>query len=204
MHKGQDRGFVLNQRCFQLLEGEPLAPRLLNGFHRGSIATRHIGEPQTEISLDSHQHGVTGFNGVSQGGFHGSTTGATHRKGQSVVGLPGVTQQLLNFTHQLHVQRIKVTDRCAGQGLKNRRMGIGGTGPQQQAIGRVDGVEGLAVRVFDWEQGIRHRQGLDGRSMVGAYAVESPLWSLFRPIATDKARRAQRCRTFVSARPRAM
>ena len=83
-------------------------------------------------------------------------------------------------------------------------MGIGGTGPQQQAIGRVDGVEGLAVRVFDWEQGIRHRQGLDGRSMVGAYAVESPLWSLFRPIATDKARRAQRCRTFVSARPRAM
>ena len=68
-----------------------------------------------------------------------------------------------------------MTDRCAGQGLKNRRMGIGGTGPQQQAIGRVDGVERLAVSVFDWKQGIRYRQGLGGHSIGGAYAVASQL-----------------------------
>ena len=54
-------------------------------------------------------------------------------------------------------------------------MGIGGTGPQQQAIGRVDGVERLAVSVFDWKQGIRYRQGLGGHSIGGAYAVASQL-----------------------------
>ena len=106
VHKSQDCRLVFDQCSFQLLEGEPLAPGLFDGFHRGAVTTGHIGESQSEIALDSNKNGVARLNRVGQGGFHGSAARATHRQGESVVGLPGVTKQLLNLPHQLHVERI--------------------------------------------------------------------------------------------------
>ena len=124
MNHRQDGGLVLNQGSFQLIEGKPLTPGLLNGFHLSAVAAGHVSQSQAEVSLDRHENGVSRFDGVGQGCLHGSTAGAAHRKCEAVVGLPGVTQQLLDLTHQLHVERIKVTNRRSRQSLQNRWMSI--------------------------------------------------------------------------------
>ena len=80
-------------------------------------------------------------------------------------------------------------------------MGVGGSRSEQETIGCVDRAERLAMSVFDWKQGVRYRQGLDGHSYVGAYSHDAVL-KAFRPIATDAEH--QRWRTFVSARLQAM
>jgi hypothetical protein len=90
---------VFNQGRFELIKGEPLAPRLFNGFDIGPITTGHIDETKTEIALDCNQNRVAGFDSVSNCGFHCRTARTAHRQGETVIGLPGVAKQFLNFTH---------------------------------------------------------------------------------------------------------
>ena len=157
MHHRQDGGTVFDQGRFQLLETEPLPPGFLDGLHLGAVAARHISKSKTEISLDGHQDRVTRFDRVGEGGFHGRTAGSAHGKRQSVVGLPGVAQELLHFTHQLDIQGVKVSDRRPCQGLQHGGMGVGGARAQQQPVWCGDRRKGLPVTVVDGEGSVRHQ-----------------------------------------------
>ena len=141
----QDRRAVGGQGLLEFLQGEGLTPGPFNRDHIGPVAASHIRQPEAEIALHRHQHLVTRFDGVGQGGLHGSTAGATHGDGEAVVGLPGVAKQLLNLPHQLHVEGVEVADRRARQGLEHRGVGIRWTRAQQQTIRGGDRGQGAAM-----------------------------------------------------------
>ena len=185
----QDGRLVLDQCGLKLLKREPLSPGFLDRFHITAIATGHVRQAKTEIALHSHQDGVTGFDRVGQGGFHGSTARATHWQRQPVVGLPGVAQKLLHFPHQLHIKRIEMADRGAGQRFQNRGMGVGGAWPQQQTIRRVDRGEGLAMSGIDLQKRIRRRQGPDWSFIAGSLRSHVSRTVRFKSIARKSERR---------------
>ena len=185
----QDGRLVLDQSGLKFLKREPLTPGLLDRFHFTPVATGHVRQAKTEIALYSHKDGVTGFDRVGQGGFHGSTARATHWQRQPVVRLPGVAQQLLNFPHQLHIKRIEVAYGSAGQRFQNRGMGVGGAWPQQQTIRRVDRGEGLAMSGIDLQKRIRRRQGPDWSFIAGSLRSHVSRTERFRSIARKSERR---------------
>ena len=150
---------MLDQRGFEFIEREPFTPWLLNGFDVGAIATCHVGETQAEVSLHRNQDGVARFNRVGQSGLHGGTSGATHRESQAVIGLPGVTEEFLDFPHQFDIKRIEVADGRPSQSLKDRRMGVGRSRTQQQSIRGRDRGKLLAMTGVHCRERIRRRQG---------------------------------------------
>ena len=145
MHHRQDGRLVLLESCFQFVETEGFTPGLFNHLNIGPVAPRHVHQAVAEIPLHRHQHGVTRLNGVGQSGLHCGTSRATHGQRQAIVGLPGVTQQLLHLTHQLHVKRIEMADRSPGQSFQNGGMGIGRAWTQQQPIRRCNGTDGAPM-----------------------------------------------------------
>ena len=110
MDNRQNCRLVLNQSCFEFLEGEPFAPRLFNGFDVGPITTGHVDKTKPEVALDCHQDRVAGFDSVGNRGFHSRAASAAHGQGEAVIGLPGVAKEFLNFTHQLHIERVEVAN----------------------------------------------------------------------------------------------
>ena len=160
MHDRQDLGAVAQQGLLQLLEAEGLPPGLLDRHHLGPVAAGHIGQAQTEIALHRHQHLLTGLDRVGQGGLHGGAAGATHGNSETVVGLPGVAQQLLHLPHQLDIEGIQVADRGAGQGLQHGRMGVGWSRTEQQPVWCGDRGQSKAMGGIDWRQHREESRGL--------------------------------------------
>ena len=184
-------GVMVLQGTRNLRRAEGLAPGTFDGEDIGSVAAGHVGEAQAEVTVDRHHHPVTGFDHVGDGGFHGSTTGATHGQGEPVIGLPGVTQQLLHLHHQLQVQRIEVTDRHASEGFQHLGMGVGGSGTEQQSFRCGNGGEPNSVLVRDVRQnrkgqGLRAEETGEGRVGEGVPAQ--------RALTLVEARPRQRCR----------
>ena len=115
MNHGQNGWLVLLQSVGQLIECESLSPGLFDDTDISSITACHVSQTVPEITLDCNQDPITGFNRVRQGCFHGRTSGAAHGQSEAIVCLPGVAKQFLNLTHQIHIERIKVSDGSSRQ-----------------------------------------------------------------------------------------
>ena len=174
MHNRQDGGLVLNQSRFELFLCKRFTPGLFDHLHIGAVTTGHVHKTIPEVALHSNENGVSGFNRIGKGCFHGGTARAAHRQGQAVVGLPGVAKKLLDFTHQLYIKRIKVADRIARQSLEHRGIGVRRSWTEQQTIGGVDRGNGPAMGRINQPGGVRRRQSQDHQLMASSLRIDRP------------------------------
>src|SRR5699024_10461054 len=86
VYRGHDRR--IRMRRENPLNVDRLAPLVLNGDDLAAVATRDIGHPLSEQSVDRDDHDITRMYEVRERGFHPDRSGAGQREGAAVVGLP--------------------------------------------------------------------------------------------------------------------
>ena len=160
---------MLLNRLGEGVEAEGFTPRSRHFNNLGPVAAAHVDQALAEITDHANNNGLAGFDGVGDGGLHGRTAGATHRDGETVIGLPGVAQHLLHLVHQLEVERIEVTQRWPGDGLQYPRISVRRTWAKQQTIRRCDRIQAQTM-------GLVHGQCCGRKRRDGHVTRKSLMW----------------------------
>ena len=90
----------------------------------------YLGETVTEIAVDGHDDGVACFQGVDQGRFHSSRTGAGDGQRKAVGRLKHLTQHLPDVVHNAQEVGVQMPEQGCGHGLEHPRVDVAGAGPQ--------------------------------------------------------------------------
>ncbi len=141
MHEGQHLGVGMGlERLLHLVRIHRAAPGILHHHRGGATALDVFLHTSTEHAVLTDDGLVARLQQVDEAHLHAGGAGGGDRHGEGIVGLEGITQQVLHLLHHGHEHGIEVTDGGPCHGLQDAWVHIGRTGAHQGTDGRMEGL----------------------------------------------------------------
>ena len=125
----------------KVVRRERATPLTLHDRHLGSGPACHLGHARAEDPVHADEDGVPRLDQVHQAGLHPGGAGPGHGEGERVLGLEERPQLGADLVHRLQEERVEVPERRPRERLQHRRRHVGGTGAEQDPLGRREGRE---------------------------------------------------------------
>ena len=136
MDKGHYIGFPFSDRTSHGVRVEGVPPWTLYPRHSSPRSLGHVRHAPAEDTIDANQGMISGLEEIYQTGLHSRAAGSREGEGKAILGAEEDAEILLHLVEEFEEGWIEMPNEWLGHGLEHIRMGIGRSGPEQEAYGQ--------------------------------------------------------------------